>query len=66
MIKEEERGTDMIGFEEYLEFINGPKNAVAEIQTEVKQRKNIKLGVNPEKMGLQRDKETITDERLLL
>jgi hypothetical protein len=64
IIKEEDRGTDMGGFDLFLELQFGPKWAQAETQTDKVFRKHMKIGVTPSKLGNLKDKETFIDPRM--
>lgn len=64
IIKEDDRSTDMLGFEAYLKSVYGERLFDAETQTNKVFKRHMKIGVNPEKIGILRDKETFTDMRM--
>ena len=65
IIKEEDRGTDMSDFEAYLKQTFGETHFTQETQTEKVIKKHVKVGVNTEKLGLLRDKQTFIDPRMI-
>lgn len=64
IIKEDDRGTDMNDFEKYLIATFGEKTKDDETQTDKVFKKHRKIGVKPQKLGLMKDKETFTDQRM--
>lgn len=54
----------MEDFEMYLRSINAERFKTIETQTEYKIKKCIKVGVNSEKLGILKDKETYIDKRM--
>ncbi len=64
IIKEEELGTDMGGFDLYLKMINAERTKEVELQTEKVTRRHMKVGVTSHKIGIMRDRETFIDPRM--
>lgn len=64
IIKEDDHATDMNGFDYYLHTINADRFKDDETQTDKVFRKHQKMGVNPQKLGNLKDKETFIDPRM--
>ena len=55
----------MRGFDEYLTDLYGQRTFETETQTEKVFKRHMKVGVNPDKIGILRHKETATDRQLI-
>lgn len=64
IIKEDDRATDMRDFDAYLRMINKERFNDGETQTDRVTRRHMKLGVNPQKLGIMVSKDTFTDQRM--
>eukprot|EP00347_Sterkiella_histriomuscorum_P010195 403377241 len=65
VIQENDQETDMDDFVQYLQSINIFKFADTETQTEIKTYKDTGIGVKSHKIGNMKDRETMTDPRLI-
>eukprot|EP00347_Sterkiella_histriomuscorum_P002769 403366870 len=65
VIQENDQETDMDDFVQYLQSINIFKFADSETQTEIKTYKDTGIGVKSHKIGNMKDRETMTDPRLI-